>query len=42
MKFRDKYGWPVELFIGKQITNFIRILIHANIKKTIAFKENQQ
>lgn len=34
MKFRDKYGWPVERIIGKPITNFIRLMIHTNIRKT--------
>jgi activator of HSP90 ATPase len=34
MKLRDKYGWPIELFIGKPITNFIRLLVHTNIRKT--------
>jgi hypothetical protein len=31
---RDKYGWPVERFKGRPITNIIRILLHANLKKT--------
>ena len=31
---RDKYGWPVELIIGRPVTNFIRLLIHTNIWQT--------
>ncbi len=25
----DKYGWPVELFVGRPVTNFIRIMLHS-------------
>ena len=31
---RDKYGWPVERIQGHKVTNFIRLLIHTNIKQT--------
>jgi hypothetical protein len=34
MILRDKYGWPVERIIGKPITNFIRLILHANIRQT--------
>lgn len=34
MKFRDVYGWPVGLFIGKPVVNFIRLLIHTDIIQT--------
>lgn len=33
-KFRDKLGWPVERIIGRPITNFLRLLIHTNIRRT--------
>jgi len=35
MTWRDKYGWPVELFIGRPFTNFVRILLHGDIWKTL-------
>lgn len=35
MILRDKYGYPVEKIEGKTFTNFIRLLIHTNIKQTI-------
>ncbi len=38
MKPRDKYGWPVERIIGKPITNFIRLLIHTNLKATWKYR----
>lgn len=34
MKLRDKYGWPVEVTRGHHINNFIRLLIHTNLKET--------
>lgn len=34
MIVRDKYGYPVETIFGKHIKNFLRILIHGNIKQT--------
>lgn len=33
-KWRDKYGWPVELIIGRPVTNAIRLLIHINIRQS--------
>jgi hypothetical protein len=35
MKLRDKLGWPIERVKGKPIGNFIRILIHVNLRKTL-------
>ncbi len=29
---KDKYGWPIELYKGRPITNFIRIVCQ-NIRK---------
>lgn len=40
MKLRDKYGYPVERIKGKKLTNFIRLLIHTNIKQTWKRKNN--
>ena len=34
MIIRDKFGWPVEIFVGRPVTNFIRRLLHGNIKQT--------
>ena len=34
MKLRDKYGWPVERIKGRPFVNFIRLLLHTNIKQT--------
>jgi hypothetical protein len=34
MTLRDKYGWPVETFKGRPITNFIRYALHTNIWQT--------
>ena len=34
MIIRDKLGWPVEKFVDRPFTNFIRILIHGNIRQT--------
>ena len=34
MIIRDKYGWPVELFIGRKITNVIRLMLHGSVKQT--------
>lgn len=34
MIIRDKLGWPVEKLVGRPFTNFIRILLHCNIKQT--------
>ena len=31
----DEYGYPVELFYNRPITNFIRKILHGNIKQTI-------
>lgn len=28
LEFLDKYGWPVERFSGRPVTNFIRLLLH--------------
>jgi len=30
MKFRDKYGYPVERIKGRHVQNFLRLLIHTN------------
>jgi hypothetical protein len=38
MKFRDKRGWPIERIKGRPVTNFIRLLIHTNLKKTLFHK----
>ena len=32
---KDKFGWPIEIIIGRPIQNFIRIMIHGIIKKII-------
>lgn len=34
MKLRDKYGWPVTHFRGRPIVNFIRYLLHTNLRQT--------
>lgn len=34
MVFRDKFGYSVELIVGRPITNVIRIMLHTNIKQT--------
>ena len=34
MTWRDKLGYPVELFIGKPKTNFFRLVIHVSLKQT--------
>lgn len=34
MNLRDKWGYPVERVKGHHITNFIRLLIHTNLKQT--------
>ena len=34
MILRGKDGWPVELLIGRPITNAIRLLIHTSIRET--------
>lgn len=31
---RDYLGWPLEYIKGRPITNFIRMLLHTNIKQT--------
>lgn len=36
MKLRDRYGWPLELYAGKPITNFFRRLILTDIRQTWA------
>lgn len=33
-QLRDKYGWPVERVTGRPVLNFIRLLIHANLRRT--------
>jgi len=38
MEFRDKFGWPVELFIGRPITNFILLLIHTDVRATWRYR----
>lgn len=38
MIFRDNYGWPVELIIGKPITNLIRIFLHTNFYQTWKYR----
>ena len=35
MIVRDKYGWPVERFIGKPFTSFMRTLFLMDIGKTL-------
>lgn len=32
---RDRWGWPVERIKGKPITNFIRLVLHTNLRRTI-------
>ena len=39
--FRDKWGWPLELYTGKPITNLFRILIYTNLKKTLTYRESK-
>ena len=34
MYLRDKWGYPIEIVKGKYFENFIRYLIHTNIKQT--------
>lgn len=34
MKLRNKHGWPVTSFTGRQVVNFIRYLLHTNIRQT--------
>jgi hypothetical protein len=41
MIFRTKYGWPVVGYKNKPITNFIRLLIHTDIWKTLTFKAHK-
>ncbi len=38
MELRDRYGWPVERFIGRPIINFIRLLIHTNLRATWKYR----
>lgn len=38
MKFRDRDGWPVERFIDRPFTNFIRLLLHTSIRKTWRYR----
>jgi len=48
MLFRDKLGWPIERIKGRWFYNFLRLLIHVNIKVTFkrrnvkmkSYKEN--
>lgn len=35
MKIRDKYGYPIERFKGRPITNLIRYLIHVDLLLTL-------
>ena len=37
MTFLDKYGYPVELIIGMPFTNFVRILLHANVRRSLHY-----
>lgn len=39
---RDSYGWPVELFKDRPITNFIRLLIHGSINKTWSLRKREK
>ena len=34
MTIRDKLGWPVEKFVGRPFTNFMRTCLHVNLKQT--------
>ena len=34
MIWRDKLGWPVEMVKGRRILNFVRLLIHTNLRRT--------
>jgi len=34
----DKRGWPVEFFKNRPVLNFIRMLLHMDIIKTIAYR----
>ena len=41
MYYRDKYGWPVETIKGRPIVNFIRRLIHTNIRTTWHYRKKK-
>lgn len=32
---RSKDGWPVEMIKGRHVTNFLRRLIHGNLRMTL-------
>lgn len=34
MKLRDRYGWPVTHFRNRPFVNFIRYLLHTNVRQT--------
>lgn len=33
-KWRDGYGWPLEMIIGRPVTNVIRVILHADIRRS--------
>ena len=35
MKIRDKFGWPIETVKGRHLHNFMRRLIHCDLKQTL-------
>ena len=39
MIMRDKYGWPVEVFIRRPFTNLIRYILHTNIRQTLRLRQ---
>ena len=42
MLIRDKYGWPVERILGRSFTNFIRLLLHGNLRQTWRHRKESQ
>ena len=38
MKLRDKYGWPVDIFSNRPITNFIRRILHTDYVATWRYR----
>jgi hypothetical protein len=42
MTIRGKDGWPVEMIEGKPVTNFLRRIIHGNIRKTWMYRRKTQ
>lgn len=38
MILRDKWGWPVETFRSRPVTNFIRYCLHTSIRQTINYQ----